>query len=204
MNEYPQLNQYPEIERLSQLEGEKNRIENLLGEHVPAKEAAEVCDQLFDWALELDEVAREIQEDQTVKNELDYDGVMFSYKEPGRNGFFVSYDGLHLLRALNRDNIGVFFGGSPQNNGKTEMLEWIKQTRVDVPKVRLENLREGGSIGLVSPEAIREIVESMKREEVARQAETPSPLPKDRFWEFYEEELRTWSERPEGGGAQQK
>lgn len=194
MGEHEKPYQYPEIERLSQLENEKYRIEILLGKYISAEEVAEVSNQLFDWALELDDVARKIQENLAVKRELDYDGKIFSYKDPKRFGFFVSRDGLNFLQTLNQNNIGAFFGRSRQKNGKVEMFEWIQKNLVDIPKVRLENLQEGDSIALVDPETIKEIIESTKKREIKTKEEIPPPLPRDAFWDFYEEEMRRWKQ----------
>ena len=101
--------EHPDILRLGELEAERDRIEALLREYLTPEEARIICNQLFDWAIELDEIAEAIQEHPAAED-LAFDGSFFTFKDPGRHGFFVSYDGLRLLQAIRQTNIRTFLG----------------------------------------------------------------------------------------------
>ena len=72
------------------------------------------------------------------------------------------------------------------------MLKWLQEHFLEIPKIRLENLKERGSIALVDKETIEEMARSMREEAAASDAEEPPLLRRDRFWEFYEREVEEY------------
>jgi hypothetical protein len=182
-----------EAEHRELLESERRRVELLLSEYLTDIEAADVADQLLEWAVELDDIAWQITADPMIKKEFSYDGVIFKYKDPGRAGVFVSRDGLRFLGALEQNNLKGFFENRSPQEGNKMMLEWIKRRFLEIPKIRLENLEKNGSISLIDKETIGKIVKSIREKKTAASgAEEPPPLPKDRFWEFYGREMEEY------------
>ncbi len=146
---------YPERQAL--LERERCRIEDLLIEYATPKGATEIGEQLITWAMELDDVAEEIWNDDCVRDKFSYDGVVFTHKDKKQSGFFFSRDGLCFLQIFDDTNIRLFFEKNKQIGGKTGFFEWTKKNFVDIPKIRLQNLREGGYISLFNPHEIEEL-----------------------------------------------
>jgi len=181
-----------EAEHRELLESERRRVELLLSEYLTDIEAADVADRLLEWAVELDDIAGQIQADPTVKEEFSYNGVFFKYKDPKRGGFFVTRDGLRLLGDLKQGNLRDFFVDRSPEEGKEAMFKWIREHFLEIPKIRLENLKKNGRIALVDKETIGEIVKSASEKAAASGAEEPPPLPEDRFWEFYAREMEEY------------
>ena len=174
------------------LESERRRVELLLSEYLTDIEAADVADQLLEWAVELDDIAGQITADPMIKKEFSYDGVIFKHKDPGQSGVFVSRDGLRFLGALEQNNLKGFFENRSPQEGKKMMLKWIQENFIEIPKIRLENLKEGGDISLIDKETLRKIAESTKEKAAASGTEEPPPLPEDSFWEFYGREMEEY------------
>lgn len=145
---------YPERQAL--LELERRRIEDELLEYTTPEEATNIGEQLIAWAMELDDVAEEIWKDPRVHNEFSYDGVTFEYIDPKRHGFFFSYDGLCFLKIFGKANLDSFFGNR-WGGGKTKFFAWTEKNFVNIPKLRLQNLRAGGYISLFNPTEIEEL-----------------------------------------------
>ena len=176
-------------ERLQKLVSEKLRVEQILTTYMQEKRAIALARKLIDWALELDRIAACLTGNPAIQKTYAYDGIFFTYLDPERFGFSVSYDGLHFLCMLNERNVACFLhDGVFDSYG---MLQWLRKNYRDIARLRMQNLETNGTIGLVDPETLRKIARQAQQEN----CEEPSgqsgiPPRDDPFWDYYEDQLR--------------
>jgi len=173
---------YPEYIRLVQMVREQERVETLLRRYTSSRDAEWIAKQLFEWAIEMDEVVRFLKDETQLLLKFTHDGKAFASKPNEQSSWHACYDGLNFLKILGESNTRACFREDPQD-GKHFMLEWLEYNYVYITKVRKKLWEETGSISLVTKEQLAEArrIAEAKEEHV----DIPSYL-----FEQYEEQMK--------------
>lgn len=130
----------------------------MLLKYVDKTNAEQLADQIFDWAVELDEMVNTLKNDPRVRSLYTYDGKMF--KNRIGPGFCKSYDGLNFLKMLGDSNLNAV-----QDYGcKVARFLWLKEEYVDSTRLRLKMLETSNTIVLTADEGLEELHKEMRRQ----------------------------------------
>jgi hypothetical protein len=166
---------------------EVQRIQSKLSEFLSAQEAREIALQVCDLALGVDEEIDRILKDPSVTRLYEYDGQFFTPRNTEL--FHTAFDGIHILKWLGNSTIDTFFKGRERRFAIRSLLDEL-QTYSWVAKRRRMNWEESRTLGLLTKEVIREIIDIHERGR--RESEGPPPLcvEEQAFFEHFELEMR--------------
>jgi hypothetical protein len=168
----------------------RERIQDKLGEFLPASEARETTTQVYDLALDVDEEIDRILKDPLFGRLYEYDGRFFIPR--GTRLFHTAFDGLHLLKSLGDSMLETFFRGRE----KRVAIRWFMEElgkHAWVAKLRRMNWEESGTLNIVPKDVLDEIIKDI--DERRRQTEAdPPPLSHEEqaFFQSFEEQMGSW------------
>lgn len=182
--EFEKINEYEIL-----IEKVRGRLEELMlakeGRAAPdaiKREASEIAAEIYDKALEMDEIIKELLHDPRISELYDYDGRNFSSKSG--EYFSPAMSGKRLLETLiSGETIEACFLVNKDNESATKDALRIVGNRLKEDQTVLFNWRKYGIVSIAGPETIGE--------ELDRRDRTVTPMSEEekRFFESYEKEL---------------
>jgi hypothetical protein len=172
---------------------EVERIQSKLAEFLPAQEARAIASQVYDLALDVDEEIDRILKDPLVDRLYEYDGQFFTPRNTGL--FHTAFDGLHILKWLGNSMLDTFFRGKK----KRFAIEWLLDELHNhswVAKRRRMNWEESRTLGLLTKEAIQELIDIHEDRRQAEENPPPLSFEEQAFFKYFECEMsRPYSPR---------
>ena len=166
---------------------EVERIQSKLEEFLPAQEARETAMRILDLALDVDEEIDKILIDPLVDRLYEYDGQFFTPR--GTRLFHTAFDGSHILKWLRNSMIETFFRGREKRFATRWLLEELDKHSWAAKRRRM-NWEESHTLGLLTKEAIQEIIDIHERPRQTGVNPPPLSAEEQAFFKSFEDEMR--------------
>jgi hypothetical protein len=191
------------LEAIERRRKEVARIREELDWFLPPIEAQNLAATIGRIAWRVDGEIDRLLRDPLITAFYEYDGLFFTSR--GTTQFHRAFDGIHILRCLDRDRINCFFRGRPPASGIRCLIQDL-DTHVWEVAVRRMNWEDEGHLGVLSKEVVAAVVEDVTERRKQAAATTPPPLtPQEQtffrsyekaLWELWQEDLAARMNRP--------
>ena len=166
---------------------EVTRIQSKLEQFLPVQDSHEIAMQVFAIALDVDEEIGRILKDPLVWKLYDYDGRFFTPR--GTHQFHVAFDGIHILTGLEDSMVEAFFRRTHPDHAIRWLLQELDR-HVWVAKRRRLNWEESRTLGLLTDDVLRAIIEDFdRRRRQAEEDSLPMSPEEQEFFKSFEEEM---------------